>query len=153
MRRYTEIYIRKKRGCCGGYLRGVEGSQTPPDNGPETPQNYKLLIYTMSLIDSTRPLYALTEGEFFQNLEEHIKECLAKYGPKIPEPQAEPAQASGKRYVYGIIGIERAFGVSHKTAQKLKDGILKPAVKQRGRKIVTDLDMAMELFDENKGRK
>lgn len=107
----------------------------------------------MVCFDSTRPLYALSEGEFFQNLEEHIKECLAKYGPKIPDPQAEPAQASGKRYVYGIIGIERAFGVSHKTAQKLKDGILKPAVRQRGRKIVTDLDMAMELFDENKGRK
>lgn len=107
----------------------------------------------MSLIDSTRPLYALSEGEFFQNLEEHIKECFAKYGPKQPEPHADPLEEKGKHYIYGVAGIERAFGVSHKTAQKLKDGILKPAVKQRGRKIVTDLDLAMELFDEKKGRK
>ena len=107
----------------------------------------------MSLIDSTRPLYALSEGEFFQNLEEHIKECFAKYGPKLPETKAEPMQETGKRYIYGVVGIERAFGVSHKTAQKLKDGILAPAVKQRGRKIVTDLDYALQLFDEKNGRK
>lgn len=107
----------------------------------------------MSLIDSTRPLYTLSEGEFFQNLEEHIKECFAKYAPKHSETQSDPDLQTGKRYIYGVVGIERAFGVSHKTAQKLKDGILKPAVRQRGRKIVTDLDLALELFDENKGRK
>lgn len=107
----------------------------------------------MVCFDSTRPLYALSEGEFFQNLEEHIKACFEKYAPKQPEPQSDPALEKGKHYIYGVAGIERAFGVSHKTAQKLKDGILKPAVRQRGRKIVTDLDLAMELFDENKGRK
>ena len=107
----------------------------------------------MSIIDSTRPLYALSEGEFFQNLEEHIKACFDKYAPKQQEPQTDPELEKGKHYIYGVVGIERAFGVSHKTAQKLKDGILKPAVKQRGRKIVTDLDLAMELFDEKKGRK
>jgi len=107
----------------------------------------------MSLIDSTRPLYALNEEEFFQRLEDHIKEAFAKYAPKLPQPQAESDTPQAKRYVYGVVGIERAFGVSHKTAQKLKDGILKPAVKQRGRKIVTDLDLAMELFDEKKGGK
>ena len=61
--------------------------------------------------------------------------------------------SANKRYVYGIVGLERALGVSHKTAQKLKDGILAPAVKQRGRKIVTDLDYALQLFDEKNGRK
>ena len=104
----------------------------------------------MSIIDSTRPLYALTEGEFFQNLEVFIKEALAKTG-KSQEPETD--EPTTGRLIYGIIGIERAFGVSHKTAQKLKDGVLKPAVRQRGRKIVTDLDLALKLFDENKGRK
>ena len=79
-----------------------------------------------------------------------INEALAKYG-KLTEPVSEPRP--DKRYVYGIAGLEKALGVSHKTAQKLKDGILKPAVMQRGRKIITDLDLALELFDENKGRK
>ena len=107
----------------------------------------------MSLIENTRPLYAMNEGEFFQHLDEHLKEAFAQYATNLPQQKTEPETPQAKRYVYGIIGIERAFGVSHKTAQKLKDGILKPAVKQRGRKIVTDLDLAMELFDENKGRK
>ena len=68
-------------------------------------------------------------------------------------PATDNSDSAGKRYVYGIVGIERALGVSHKTAQKLKDGILAPAVKQRGRKIVTDLDYALQLFDEKNGRK
>ncbi len=50
------------------------------------------------------------------------------------------------RQVYGLKGIEDLFHVSHKTAQKYKDGILKPAVRQHGRKIITDADWALELF-------
>jgi hypothetical protein len=42
------------------------------------------------------------------------------------------------------------FGVSHATAQKLKDTVLAPAVKQYGRKIVVDARMAMQLFQNRK---
>ena len=105
----------------------------------------------MSLIESTRPLYALTEGEFFMHMEEFIKTTLQV--ALRERPATDNNDPAGKRYVYGIVGIERALGVSHKTAQKLKDGILAPAVKQRGRKIVTDLDYALQLFDEKNGRK
>ena len=105
----------------------------------------------MSLIESTRPLYALTEGEFFMHMEEFIKTTLQV--ALRERPATNDNDAAGKRYVYGIVGLERALGVSHKTAQKLKDGILAPAVKQRGRKIVTDLDYALQLFDEKNGRK
>jgi len=105
----------------------------------------------MSLIDSTRPLYALSEGEFFQHLEEFFKSNLS--GTLRDRTSTDPDATAGKRFVYGITGIERALGVSHKTAQRLKDGILAPAVKQRGRKIITDLDLALQLFDEKKGGK
>ena len=104
----------------------------------------------MSLIESTRPLYALTEGEFFMHMEEFIKTTLQ--GALRERSTTDNDGSANKRYVYGIVGIERALGVSHKTAQKLKDGILAPAVKQRGRKIVTDLDYALQLFDEKNGR-
>ena len=57
------------------------------------------------------------------------------------------------RLVYGIVGIERLFGVSHKTAQEWKDSWLQPAVKQRGRKIVTDVSYAMKLFEQNQKKK
>ena len=105
----------------------------------------------MSLIDSTRPLYALTEGEFFMHMEEFIKTTIQV--ALRDKSTSGSDNGAAKRYVYGIVGIERALGVSHKTAQKLKDGILAPAVKQRGRKIVTDLDYALQLFDEKNGRK
>ena len=58
----------------------------------------------------------------------------------------------GKRYVYGLRGIRELFNVSHATAQKYKDGIIKDAVFQSGRKIVVDADKALELFNSRNGR-
>lgn len=55
-----------------------------------------------------------------------------------------------KSYIYGIKGIEELFGCSHATAQHYKDTILAPAVTQNGRKIVVDVDHAMQLFGQNK---
>ena len=104
----------------------------------------------MNVYESERPLYALTEGEHYKMMRDLINEALENHF-KVNAPAPEPPKTG--RLVYGIVGLERALGVSHKTAQKLKDGVLKPAVKQRGRKIITDLDLALQLFDENKGRK
>ena len=39
------------------------------------------------------------------------------------------------------------------TAQRYKNGIIKDAVKQYGRKIVVDADLALELFAEAKEEK
>ena len=64
----------------------------------------------------------------------------------------ESVPSSGKRYVYGLKGIQELFNVSHGTAQKYKDGIIKDAVFQSGRKIVVDADKAMELFNSSYGR-
>lgn len=55
-----------------------------------------------------------------------------------------------KRYVYGIAGIRQLFNVSHVTAIKYKNTIIKDAVSQQGRIIVTDADKAMELFKKAK---
>lgn len=52
----------------------------------------------------------------------------------------------GKRYVYGLRGIRELFHVSHPTAQRYKNTFLAPAVTQRGRKIITDVAKAMELY-------
>lgn len=67
-----------------------------------------------------------------------------------PEPKPAARQSSG-RLVYGLKGIADLFGVSHLTAQRYKDGLIKEAVRQNGRKIVTDADYALELFNERKG--
>ena len=61
--------------------------------------------------------------------------------------QDDTTPEPGKRYVYGLKGIQELFNVSHGTAQRYKDGIIKDAVFQSGRKIVVDADKAMELFN------
>ena len=65
------------------------------------------------------------------------------------ESKVEPTQ---KRYVYGLRGVKELFHCSHATAQKLKDGVLKPAVKQNGRKIIIDADLAIELFNGRRAK-
>lgn len=68
---------------------------------------------------------------------------------EIPKgkPEKDGPTFSG-RILYGIAGIEDFFGVSHKTAWGWKEGWMKPAVKQRGRKIMVDADYAMILFEK-----
>lgn len=91
------------------------------------------------IIENTTPLAALTVGD--------IKELLTELGVSH---SGQTAQHPGKRYVYGLKGIQALFGVSHLTAQHYKDGFLKPAVMQQGRKIVVDAEKAMELFKNYK---
>lgn len=57
------------------------------------------------------------------------------------------------QYVRGLKGIRELFGVSHVMAQRYKDGIIKDAVSQQGRVIITDVAKALELFDKKKGAK
>ena len=92
------------------------------------------------------PLAMLTVGQF--------KEVMANAMPQqIKEMLREqPTTETTPNYIYGLAGIRQMFGVSHTTAQKLKDTILAPAVKQCGRKIVVDARLAMELF-ANRNRK
>lgn len=72
--------------------------------------------------------------------------------PKVLDAPKNETPAPGKRYVYGLKGIQELFNVSHLTAQRYKDGILKDAVYQSGRKIVVDADKAIELFNTWNGR-
>lgn len=66
----------------------------------------------------------------------------------IVEAPTQPAPAP--RYVYGLKGIQQLFGCSNVTAQRYKAGVIKDAVHQYGRKIVTDANKALELFNAAK---
>ena len=84
----------------------------------------------------------LTVGQLKEVLKlEHPKENVVK------------ADFTKEKYVYGLKGIRDTFNVSHATAQKYKDGILKDAITQYGRKIIMDVDKAMELFNGKGGLK
>ena len=85
------------------------------------------------------PLAMLTVGQF--------KEVIAS---AMPREEIDRKPETTPNYIYGLAGIRELFGVSHATAQKLKNTVLAPAVKQCGRKIVIDARMAIELFSNNK---
>ena len=94
--------------------------------------------------NDNRPLYALTIEEFIQLLDERISAAITNRAEHAPA-----AKPTG-RLVYGLKGIRDLFGVSHLTAQRYKDGIIKEAVRQYGRKIVVDADLALKLFDQRR---
>ena len=99
-----------------------------------------------SLLNGT-PLYSLSVEEFTELLDERIKAAISN--ETVSTAVAKPTG----RLVYGLRGIRELFGVSHLTAQRYKDGIIKEAVRQNGRKIVVDADLALKLFDERRNER
>lgn len=91
----------------------------------------------METITKDTPIVLLTVGQ--------LQKALKNDDTEVIETTDKP-----KKYVYGIAGIRQLFGVSHVTAIKYKNTIIKDAVAQRGRVIITDVDEAMRLFKNAK---
>ena len=89
--------------------------------------------------DDTMPIGAMTIGDLKLLMHEILETAAGQNATKRTTPSA-------KRYVYGIKGIEELFGCSHATAQHYKDHVIKEAVTQNGRKIIVDVEYAIELF-------
>ena len=94
------------------------------------------------IIENTTPIAALTVGD--------LRELLRELGVNNNSMAPRPAASANKRYVYGLKGIQSLFHCSHLTAQRYKDTFLAPAVMQQGRKIVIDVEQAVELFKTHK---
>ena len=88
----------------------------------------------------------LTVGELIEILKEAFP--ILKQNPTKFDKEPVNCQPFSGRLVYGLTGIQDLFNVSHKTAFEWKSTWLAPAVKQCGRKIVTDAENAMKLFGE-----
>ena len=97
----------------------------------------------LSAISKDTPLAMLTIGQLSSFLGLDAKN----------EERHTQEDKSGRSYVYGLKGIQELFHVSHTTAQIYKDGILKDAVYQSGRKIVVDVEKAIALFNARKEEK
>lgn len=104
---------------------------------------HDFLIHTKMtyIINKETPIAMLTVGQLMELLNSEKKQETVS----MPE--------TSKRLVYGLRGIRNLFGVSHTTAQRYKDTIIKDAVLQNGRKIVVDADKALELFNQIKNYK
>lgn len=90
--------------------------------------------------DSNTPIAMLTVGQLMDVLS-------AKLPTTVIETQKEE-----RKYVYGIVGIARLFNCSIPTANRIKaSGRIDRAVKQIGRKIVVDAELALELAGRKQG--
>ena len=100
---------------------------------------------TKSIINITddTPIAMLTVGQLREVL---FPKALLDL---IEKQQIIDEERIPKRYVHGVVGIKQLFNCSYPTAHKLKETILKPAVKQQGRVIVVDADLAIKLFAEH----
>lgn len=86
-----------------------------------------------AIIISAADLQAIVKNAVNEALEQH--------------EQRKTAESSEK--VFGLRGIANLFGCSIVTAHKYKNTFLAPAVRQIGRKIVTDTAMAQQLFAQH----
>ena len=100
---------------------------------------------TKSIINITddTPIAMLTVGQLREVL---FPKALLDL---IEKQQIIDEERIPKRYVHGVVGIKQLFNCSYPTAHKLKETILKPAIKQQGRVIVVDADLALKLFSEH----
>lgn len=86
-----------------------------------------------------KPLWQMT-GEEFMFLS---KSATSDSAPRQPEVTVD---ASYPKYVYGLSGIAQLFGCSIPTANRIKkSGKIDKAIKQIGRKIIVDAELALEL--------
>ena len=86
-----------------------------------------------------KPLWQMT-GEEFMFLS---KSATSDSAPRQPEVKVD---ASSPKYVYGLSGIAQLFGCSIPTANRIKkSGRIDKAIKQIGRKIIVDAELALEL--------
>lgn len=90
-------------------------------------------------INGSTPIAMLTVDQ--------LKEVLNLPAPSVITEGKE----EGRKFVYGITGIARLFGCSKTTANRIKkSGKLAPAIKQIGRKIIVDAELALQLVGKSK---
>lgn len=79
----------------------------------------------------------MMSGQEFVLLLQNAEKGTAKIPAKVlPE----------KHYEHGIAGIAKVFGCSIPTANRIKkSGVIDPAITQVARKIVVDVELALEL--------
>jgi hypothetical protein len=96
--------------------------------------------------DLNTPIWQLTAGELI--------DCIVDYmTPEHSEVQLPVQQETEHvdRYVHGIESIAKLLGVSKTMVHEYrKKGWIEPAIRQIGRKIICDAQLALELFGRKK---
>ena len=91
----------------------------------------------------SKPVWQMTGEEFI---------FLSKHASRQTETQPQPITDTERKYVYGILGIGKLFGCSLPTANRIKkSGKIDKAITQIGRKIIVDVELALELAGKKTG--
>ena len=91
----------------------------------------------------SKPGWLMTGEEFI---------FLSKHASRQTETQPQPITDTERKYVYGILGIAKLFGCSLPTANRIKkSGKIDKAITQIGRKIIVDVELALELAGKKTG--
>lgn len=95
-------------------------------------------------MEKNKTLISLTVGEFI----EALHEGLGFSSPMVNEEQMMQQNARvQKQYVYGLKGLCSLLGCSLSTAARIKkSGSIDAATSQRGKIIVFDADMVLDLL-------
>lgn len=96
-----------------------------------------------------KPLWQMTGEEFLALNRSAAPQTATEATPVDRNPAEATIRYDEGKYVFGLKGICDLFGVAKCTAIRYKETFLKPAVIQRGRKIMVDREKAMELFKKN----
>lgn len=101
------------------------------------------MIYTNVTNDT--PIAMLNVGQ--------LREALGITPTRLNNSASLPI-VDEKKYVYGYPGIAQLFGCSIPTASRIKlSGKIDGAIKQIGRKIIVDAELALELAGKKNGGK
>ena len=91
----------------------------------------------------SKPVWQMTGEEFI---------FLSKHASRQTETQPQPITDTERKYVYGILGIAKLLGCSLPTANRIKkSGKIDKAITQIGRKIIVDVELALELAGKKTG--
>lgn len=91
----------------------------------------------------SKPVWQMTGEEFI---------FLSKHASRQTETQPQPITDTERKYVYGILGIAKLFGCSLPIANRIKkSGKIDKAITQIGRKIIVDVELALELAGKKTG--
>ena len=95
---------------------------------------------------STTPIVMLTLQDLRDVIREEMSVSTTTEQSNAPSKRV-PSKLAGKEVVFGLAGICKIFNCKMSRAQKLKNTIIKDAVHQNGRTIITDVEKAYELFE------
>ena len=92
-----------------------------------------------------KALISCTVEEFLDAVADRLAQMMGDY---------QEEQGKKRNLVYGLAGLSELLGCSISTAARIKkSGVLDPAIRQTGKIIVVDADLALDLMKIKRGRR